>query len=62
MTVESDAVRVLTPVHRGLESFLVELGRPARSRTVPVGELEPGTRRVATPARHYGAEVLTTWP
>ena len=46
--------------HSGVRAH--ELGGPAPARTLPVGEPEPDARRVAALARHYGAEVLTTWP
>ncbi len=63
LTVESDAVRMLTLcTPGGVESMFVRLGRPAPTRTIPVGEPEPDLERVATLAGHYGAEVLTTWP
>jgi quercetin dioxygenase-like cupin family protein len=63
LSVHSATVRMLTLcTPGGLESFFVELGRPAADRTVPVGEPEPDAERVATLAGHYGAEVLTDWP
>ena len=63
LTVESETVRMLTLcTPGGVESLFVELGRPAPSRTLPVGEPEPDIERVVTLAEHYGAEVLTTWP
>jgi quercetin dioxygenase-like cupin family protein len=63
LTVRSDTVRMLTLcTPGGLESFFVQLGRPAADRTLPVGEPGPDAERVATLAGHSGAEVLTTWP
>ena len=63
LTLESEQVRtlvLLTP--GGLESFFVELGEPAPSRTFPANPAEPDIERVVTLTGHYGAEVLTNWP
>jgi quercetin dioxygenase-like cupin family protein len=63
LTVESDEVRMLTLcTPGGVEKLFVELGRPAPSRTLPVGNAEPDVERVVTLAAHYGAEVLLDWP
>jgi hypothetical protein len=63
LTLTSDRVRTLVLVTPGgLESFFVELGEPAPSRTFPTNPSEPDLERVVTLARHYGAEVLTDWP
>jgi quercetin dioxygenase-like cupin family protein len=63
LTVLSDEVRMLTLcTPGGVERLFVELGEPARSRTVPTGESEPDVERIVTLAAHYGAEVLADWP
>ena len=63
LTVESDEVRMLTLCSPGgVEQLFVELGEPARARTLPPDGEEPDVDRVITLAAHYGAEVLADWP
>jgi quercetin dioxygenase-like cupin family protein len=64
LTVESDEVRMLTLcTPGGVERLFVELGDPARARTLPPPDVaEPDVERIVTLAAHYGAEVLTDWP
>jgi quercetin dioxygenase-like cupin family protein len=63
LTLESAEVRTLTLVTPGgLESFFIDIGEPAPTRTLPTTPDEPDLERVATLAGHYGAEVLTDWP
>jgi quercetin dioxygenase-like cupin family protein len=63
LTVESDEVRMLTLcTPGGVEQLFVELGEPARGRTLPPDGAEPDVERVITLAAHYGAEVLADWP
>ena len=64
LTVESDEVRMLTLcTPGGVERLFVELGEPARSRTLPPDDgIEPDVERIVTLAAHYGAEVLEDWP
>jgi quercetin dioxygenase-like cupin family protein len=64
LTVESDEVRMLTLcTPGGIEQLFVELGEPARARTLPPDDGgEPDVERIDTLAAHYGAEVLESWP
>jgi quercetin dioxygenase-like cupin family protein len=63
LTLESAEVRTLTLVTPGgLESFFIDIGEPAPTRTLTTTLDEPDLERVATLAAHYGAEVLTDWP
>jgi quercetin dioxygenase-like cupin family protein len=63
LTVESTEVRMLTLLTPGgVERMFVDLGEPAKARTLPPEPAEPDLERVATLATHYGAEVLTDWP
>ena len=63
LRVESDEVRMLTLcTPGGVERLFVELGEPARARTLPPDGEEPDIERVLTLAAHYGAEVLADWP
>jgi quercetin dioxygenase-like cupin family protein len=64
LTVESDEVRMLTLcTPGGVEKLFVELGEPARERTLPPDDGgEPDVDRIVTLAAHYGAEVLENWP
>ena len=63
LTVESDEVRMLTLcTPGGVEKLFVELGEPARSRTLPPDGEGPDVERVIALAAHYGAEVLVDWP
>ena len=64
LTVGSDEVRMLTLcTPGGVERLFVELGDPARARTLPPPDVaEPHVERIVTLAAHYGAEVLTDWP
>jgi quercetin dioxygenase-like cupin family protein len=63
LSVGSEEVRMLTLcTPGGVEQLFVELGEPARSRTLPADDGDPDVDRVVTLAAHYGAEVLTDWP
>jgi quercetin dioxygenase-like cupin family protein len=63
LIVESDEVRMLTLcAPGGVEQLFVELGEPARIRTLPPTVTEPDVEQVVSLAAHYGAEVLADWP
>lgn len=64
LTVESAEVRMLTLcTPGGVEKLFVELGEPARERTLPPDDRGgPDVDRIVTLAAHYGAEVLEKWP